>query len=162
MRLMIFFGLCTLVIVKAFRSGPIYLVQLLTFMYFVYPEKYIWGIENYRMVLVLNLVLIFITWYHHGRIDIFSDIFSKLILLLLFSFFISSQFALVSTAYAMEKTQLFLKLTIYFLTLKTLLSDARTVRLFYQACLFSITLLAAWGIQQYRSEERRVGKECRL
>lgn len=149
MRLMIFFGLCTLVIVKAFRSGPIYLVQLLTFMYFVYPEKYIWGIENYRMVLVLNLVLIFITWYHHGRIDIFSDIFSKLILLLLFSFFISSQFALVSTAYAMEKTQLFLKLTIYFLTLKTLLSDARTVRLFYQGCLFSITLLAAWGIQQY-------------
>lgn len=149
MRLFIFLTLCSLVVLKSFRQSPIFLVLLLIFIYFVYPEKYIWGIENYRIVLILNVLLMFMIFYHYKHIKIFDDIFSILMLAFLLSFFISSQFALVDYSYAMTKTGLFLKLLLFFLMLKTSLNTIANLKLFYMGCLFSLTFLAAWGVQQY-------------
>ena len=148
-RLIVFFIFAGYVVYRSFRDDPIYLTLLLVFIYFTYPEKYIWGIEEFRIVFILNIILLVSVLYTYKHITVFGDKYSIFLFLFFLSILISAFFAEVNSSEAMNYALNFLKLFIFWVLLKTVLSDLNKVELFYWACLFSLTFLAGWGVQQY-------------
>jgi probable O-glycosylation ligase (exosortase A-associated) len=137
------------IVYRSFKDNPIYLVLLLVFIYFTNPEKYVWGMEEFRIVFILNIVLLVSVLYFYKRITVFADKYSIFLFLFTLSMLISAIFAEVNSSIAMDYALIFLKLFIFWVLLKTVLSDLNKVELFYWACLFSLTFLAGWGVQQY-------------
>ena len=148
-RLILFFVFAAYVVYRSFKSGPINLLCLLVFIYFTYPEMYIWGIKEYRVVFFLNIVLLLCVLYTQGKLNIFGDKYSIVIICFVFSVFISALFAKVNTNIAMNYAGLFFKLLIFWVLLKNILNDITKIELFYWVCLASLTFLAGWGVQQY-------------
>lgn len=123
---------------------------LLVFMYFFYPEKYIWGIEEYRIVFYLNIILFLAVIYRYKGLTIFGDHYSRLIFLLAGSFFLSAMFSKVNSNLAIDSALLFFKAVVFWVVLKNILArDIHSVDLFLWICMGSLSLLALWGIEQY-------------
>lgn len=148
-RLIVFFIFAGYVAYRSFKYDPIYLTLLLVFIYFTYPEKYIWGIEEYRVVFLLNIVLLVSVLYVYKHITVFGDKYSIVLFLFTLSILISAIFAEVNNSIAMDYAINFLKLFVFWVLFKTVLSDLKKVELFYWVSLFSLTFLASWGVQQY-------------
>ncbi len=150
MRLIVFSIFCVLVFWKSCKTNPAYLMMLLLFMYFFYPEKYIWGIEEYRIVLLLNVALLIAVLIRYKTLSIYNDRYSVLMILLAGSFFLSAIYATMDSRIAMDGAMQFIKAVVFWILLKNILAkDIRNVDLFLWACMVSLSLLALWGVQQY-------------
>jgi probable O-glycosylation ligase (exosortase A-associated) len=148
-RLLIYLVICLFFVVKSFRNTPVVLAALIIGMYFIYPEKYIWGLTEYRIVMVLNVILLVVILHKGLKLQIFGDIFSKLMVCLLSSFVLSAFFAKGDIALSREYAVMFLKIGLFWFMLKACLNGERDLGIFYWTCLLSITFLAAWGVEQY-------------
>ena len=148
-RLLLFVVLSLWVTKKAFNESPIYLALLLIVMYFIYPEKYIWGLTEYRVVLWLNLILVICIFYHRRQFEFAGDIYSLLILGLLSSVIISALLAVGDSSISHENALLFLKVIFFWFMLKACIQSEKELNLFYWTCLLSVTFLSVWGVQQY-------------
>lgn len=148
-RSIIFFFICIYFTIKSFKYSPIVLCCLIISMYFIYPERYIWGISEYRIVLVLNVLLYFSILFHGRSLGLFSDKYSILMLLLLSSFIVSATFAKVNVQGSYEYAFLFFKVVFFWFMLKSCLSTEAELLIFHWTCLLAVSFLAAWGVEQY-------------
>lgn len=150
MRLIAFSIFCILVFWKSCKTNPAYLMMLLIFMYFFYPEKYIWGIEEYRIVLLMNTALIVAVLIRYRTLNIYNDLYSVLMILLAGSFLLSAIYAKIDSRIAMDGAMQFIKALVFWIMLKNILAkDARNIELFFWVGMVSLSLLALWGVQQY-------------
>jgi len=119
-------------------------------MYFIFPERYIWGIEQYRIVLILNVILIIIVFMTHRRLVLFDERYSILMACLTGSFFLSAILAQVDSRFALDGAFLFAKGFAFWIILKNILNhNHQNLDKFLWISLASLSLLALWGIQQY-------------
>ncbi len=147
-RLLLFVLLAIVVCVMAFNKRPMYLLGFIVVFYFVYPQKYIWGIDEYRIVMFLTIAAFICVIKEHG-IPLLSDKISFLMILLVLSVLISALNAAVGRDRAIDYAALFMKVVFFWFLLKTALSSYENIDFFYWVCILSATFLACWGVQQY-------------
>jgi probable O-glycosylation ligase (exosortase A-associated) len=148
MRLLLFTIIAFLISAISVSKRPVLLVGFIVFIYFIYPQKYIWGIEEYHVVKILTLFSALIIVGKYGFPSV-TDGVSVLMVLLGLSFFVSAIFAPVNTIRAIDYSLLFFKVIIFWLLIKTALKSIADVEIFIWSCILSVTVLASWGIQQY-------------
>lgn len=148
-RLILFLIFAIFISYKSIKKNPVYLVMLLVAIYVVYPEKYIWGLEEFRIVFVLNIVLLIAVVTNYGKIDLAGDMISWLMITFCLVFYLSAHMAEVSPDAAVTNAVTFIKLLFFWFLLKTIIAELKNLDLFYWAALLSLSFLALWGVQQY-------------
>jgi len=126
------------------------MMMLLIGIYFIYPEKYIWGIQEYRIVFILNISLIIAIIIKYKKISICDDRYSIFMFLLAGSYFLSMLYAKGDSEIAWNAGMVFWKAVVLWVMIKNILSkDILNVDLFLWTCMVSLCILSMWGIEQY-------------
>jgi len=147
-RLLLFAIIAIIVCIMAFNGRPMYLLGFLIVIYFVFPQKYIWGINEYRVVSLLTIVAFFCVIKECG-IPVLNEKITFLMILLMLSVLIAAFFAEVDRDRAIGYAVLFMKVVFFWLLLKTAFNSYENIEYFYWVCILSTTFLACWGVQQY-------------
>lgn len=149
LRLIIFFVFTIYLCSISYTKNRIYLASFLVFIYFLYPETYIWGIKEYRIVFLLNISLALFLFLNKEFVNPFQDKLSKYFFFFFVSVVLSAFAAKGSKDLSLDYAFLFFKVYLFWVLLRSCLCSEKNINFFYWVCLLSITLLSAWGIQQY-------------
>ena len=149
LRLIIFLVFLICLCVNSYTKNRVYLASFLVFIYFLYPETYIWGIKEYRIVFILNILLALFLFLKKELINPFQDNLAKLFFFFFVSVTISAFAAKGSKDLSLDYAFLFSKVYLFWVLLRSCLSSEKNINIFYWVSLLSVTLLSGWGIEQY-------------
>ncbi len=148
-RLLLFLLFVLFVVILSYKKRSIYLASLLIFMYFLYPEAYIWGIQEYRIVFALNFLLLLIIFLKGEFLSPLKDGLSQKLTLFFLVVVLAAFFAKGSKDLSLDYAFLFFKVYFFWILLRSCFVELKDVQIFYWISLLSITLLSGWGIEQY-------------
>ena len=149
LRLIIFFIFLIYLCSTSYTRNRVYLASFLVFIYFLYPEAYIWGIKEYRIVFILNIVLALFLFLNKEFVSPFQDKLSRYFFFFFVSVLLSAFAAKGSKELSLDYAFLFFKVYLFWILLRSCLRSEYNIKFFYWVSLLSITVLSGWGIEQY-------------